>query len=84
MVRHQTKTYRAKPTCEPAVAVKCPKCAASSTVFRIQYHTSTLAGSRVMRFAASAAEVQLVGLLTPSTTSYTSPYLIRRSIWLHR
>jgi hypothetical protein len=62
MVRHQAKAYGAKPTCDRAVVLKCPKCKALSQSRRTYLRTSTLVDSRVIRFSVSAAEVLLVEL----------------------
>ena len=65
MVRHQAKSYRAKPTCEPAVAVKCPKCAASSTVFRIQLPHIDTCGFESYAFRCEGCGSAIGGVINP-------------------
>jgi hypothetical protein len=65
MLRRQAKTYRAKSTCEPAVAVKCPKCAAPSKVLRIPLPHIDTCGFESYAFRCECCGSAIGGVINP-------------------
>jgi hypothetical protein len=63
MVRHQAKTHRAKSVCEPAVAVKCPRRAASSKIFRTTFPHIDACGFESYSFRCDRCESALGGVI---------------------
>jgi hypothetical protein len=65
MIRSQTFTCRTIRSLLPALAVKCPKCAASSKVFRTPFPHIDTCGFEKYAFRCDRCGIALGGVINP-------------------
>ena len=65
MVRHQAKAYGSKPTCDPAVVVKCPKCKALSQSRRTLFAHINSCGFESYSFRCECCGSAIGGVINP-------------------